>query len=840
MRFSSFGFFVGRETMASINLILLLPLLAAIVHGQRFNSQDACLAMLERVNEPLFMPKCEKGIVFDMPAEYMSPRYQKAGTVLSNRFGEGNRVGVRIPIKKIQMPNFDEFMKFPRLAQFSNFIPMHRNLGAKLIAIFMEMRTVEDFFAVATYLRDRINPNLFVYAFSVAIMHRSDTRNVRLPPVTETFPGKFVDGSVFMRAREESSVLSDASTVNMRATIEIPPDYTATLLEPEHRLAYFREDLGINLHHWHWHLVNPFSGPRDLVQKNRRGELFYYAHQQIIGRYDFERLCNRLPRAARLQNFNEPIPEAYFPKLSTQIASRNWASRPGGLIMRDVNREADQLRVDLADLDRWRSRFLEAVQKGRVEAANGTTINIINDIGIDILGDMMEPSDYSINRPLYGDFHNLLHVAISLIHDPDLRHLETFSVVGEAATAMRDPVFYRIHSLVQEMFNQHKLTLPRYTVEQLDFQGVTVQRVELSTPNVPVNTFQTFWQKSTVDLSRGMDFFPRGPVFARFQHLQHTDFSLNIDVNNAGARRQGLVRVYLAPKNDERNRDMAFVEQRNMFIEIDKFLVDLQPGPNKIVRASRQSTVSIPFDQSFRNLEVGRPADNASANAQDNFNFCGCGWPHHMLIPKGTPEGFPSVLFVMVSNAETDWNPRRNPGSSQCAEASAYCGLRGELYPDRRPMGYPFDRLPRNGAVTLQTFLTGNMRAQDVTIRFNDRIVDNTPNNGERPRTTDVLFPPLQPARGQPARVQTQPGGGQTWPQGGQPQPNWGRPQQPPPRNQNQNFPWGGQSSGGRPPTDFNNLFGGDRNNRGPNPGNGRGNSNPIWFPGQGGNRRWF
>lgn len=67
--------------------------------------------------------------------------------------------------------------------------------------------------------------------------------------------------------------------------IEIPRDYTASDLEVEHRLAYWREDLGINLHHWHWHLVYPFSGPDEVVRKDRRGELFYYMHQQLLARY---------------------------------------------------------------------------------------------------------------------------------------------------------------------------------------------------------------------------------------------------------------------------------------------------------------------------------------------------------------------------------------------------------------------------------------------------------------------------------------------------------------------------------------------------------------------------
>ena len=66
----------------------------------------------------------------------------------------------------------------------------------------------------------------------------------------------------------------------------IPRDYTGTDLDIEHRMAYYREDLGLNLHHWHWHLVYPSDATPELVNKDRRGELFYYLHQQIIARYN--------------------------------------------------------------------------------------------------------------------------------------------------------------------------------------------------------------------------------------------------------------------------------------------------------------------------------------------------------------------------------------------------------------------------------------------------------------------------------------------------------------------------------------------------------------------------
>lgn len=88
------------------------------------------------------------------------------------------------------------------------------------------------------------------------------------------------------------------------------------------------------------------------------------------------------------------------------------------------------------------------------------------------------------------------------------------------------------------------------------------------------NTFQTFWQQSDVDLSRGLDFVPRGNVFARFTHLQHTDFTYNINVsNNTGAQAMGTCRIFMAARNDERGTPMLFRDQRGMMTELDKFTV---------------------------------------------------------------------------------------------------------------------------------------------------------------------------------------------------------------------------------------------------------------------------
>lgn len=75
------------------------------------------------------------------------------------------------------------------------------------------MRTYDDFLSVAVYCRDRVNPNMFIYALSVAILHRPDTKDLPVPPLTEVFPDKYMDSSIFSRAKEEANLVPEGARV---------------------------------------------------------------------------------------------------------------------------------------------------------------------------------------------------------------------------------------------------------------------------------------------------------------------------------------------------------------------------------------------------------------------------------------------------------------------------------------------------------------------------------------------------------------------------------------------------------------------------------------------------
>lgn len=81
------------------------------------------------------------------------------------------------------------------------------------------MRTYDDFLSVSVYCRDRVNPEMFVYALSVAILHRPDTKDLPIPPLSEIFPDKYIDSAIFARAREEANVVPAGSRVQYTCSL---------------------------------------------------------------------------------------------------------------------------------------------------------------------------------------------------------------------------------------------------------------------------------------------------------------------------------------------------------------------------------------------------------------------------------------------------------------------------------------------------------------------------------------------------------------------------------------------------------------------------------------------
>lgn len=74
------------------------------------------------------------------------------------------------------------------------------------INVFVGAKSVEEFQSYCIYAHERVNPYLYIYAASVALLHRPDTRKVPLPSHVCIFPELYVDGTTLSAARTVGNV----------------------------------------------------------------------------------------------------------------------------------------------------------------------------------------------------------------------------------------------------------------------------------------------------------------------------------------------------------------------------------------------------------------------------------------------------------------------------------------------------------------------------------------------------------------------------------------------------------------------------------------------------------
>ncbi|WP_348243260.1 tyrosinase family protein, partial [Salmonella enterica] len=91
------------------------------------------------------------------------------------------------------------------------------------------------------------------------------------------------------------------------------------------------------------------------------------------------------------------------------------------------------------------SRIHDAIGHGYITDKDGKVIDIMNDLGIDKLGNIIESSVYSPNVQYYGVLHNTAHIMLGRQGDPHGKYNMPPGVMEHFETATRDPTFFRLH-----------------------------------------------------------------------------------------------------------------------------------------------------------------------------------------------------------------------------------------------------------------------------------------------------------------------------------------------------------------------------------------------------------
>lgn len=166
--------------------------------------------------EPAFVSKGNTDIQkrFDLPDNFITDNYKEVvSQIVENENTESKTHPTKISVTYFKIPDIQFSKDIGRRDQFSIYIPLHREIACRLTELFVNCETFCDLESLAVYCRDYVNPVLFNYAISIALMHRKDSQDFLIPSASELFPDKFVRGSAFRGLREELQAVPDGSRV---------------------------------------------------------------------------------------------------------------------------------------------------------------------------------------------------------------------------------------------------------------------------------------------------------------------------------------------------------------------------------------------------------------------------------------------------------------------------------------------------------------------------------------------------------------------------------------------------------------------------------------------------
>jgi len=582
---------------------------------------------------------------------------QQDSITLSNLLTECERKGI---------------LSIERFVHANLFDNTQKQYAVDLAEIILSSTTFASVLSIAAAVHDFVNQQLFREALALVILKRDDVGMVL--PMSPEFLPLYLNGTgtQIPGPGQKTEVFMDVSWNE-------PPYQTYATSEEDYNMWYFREDPEINSHHNYWHVV--FG---DGSNVDRRGEFFFYMHRQMLNRYKVDRLTLGLTPIEPLSpdTWEEPIPLGYFPKMRS-ISGQPYEGRADNMPLQDLFNPRRNTTTFVSALSEWYQEIEQAIMNMEFSATNGSIIPLLasqgRDEGITILGDFVEPAR-SLNTGVYGALHNMGHNFIARVSDPRRRHMTSMGVMGNTATSLRDPVFYRWHQFIDDIFSQYKALLPPYTENDLSFPGVEIVTSEVYT-NSKRNVLHTFIEQNEL-LLQGLDFSLNDTVRLRYNRLNHRPFEYKIEVRSR-KRVPAKVRIFLMPSETQH-------DPQPQAIEMDKFLVTLDAGNNVLTRDSTQTPVTGKSQRTL--LELQQAIINGITDT-DLGQFEGCGWPQPLLVPHGTESSASFVMFVMVSQL-LPGDAALSADQDAVAQSSfVYCGLpNGSLIPDSRPMGFPFDR----------------------------------------------------------------------------------------------------------------------------------------------------
>jgi Hemocyanin, all-alpha domain/Hemocyanin, copper containing domain len=156
--------------------------------------------------------------------------------------------------------NFGKYYNYGFLGMNEIFAPFQTEQNEQMLAVFKLFYYAKDwesFYNFMIWARFNINPGMFIQSLSMAVLHRDDFAGIILPAIYELNPYYFFNSHVIASAQK----MKMQGTYKMEKTGDFfsytfPMNYTNYYVDtnPDSKLAYFMEDIGLNAYYYYWNL----------------------------------------------------------------------------------------------------------------------------------------------------------------------------------------------------------------------------------------------------------------------------------------------------------------------------------------------------------------------------------------------------------------------------------------------------------------------------------------------------------------------------------------------------------------------------------------------------------
>src|ERR1044072_4214156 len=243
---------------------------------------------------------------------------------------------------------------------FSAFVDEHMERASELTSEFIKSADEKGLAAaveaISAAQQEEPIAGLVQYALELFLTHHPEARaTLKLKPLEVRHPNLVRSSTA--RAEPVAPLTEAVAEAAPKKKVKKKPVAGAT--PPEDKLNHWREDPLLNEHHEHWHLVYPLrpvgfppGTPKPeggFPLGSRHGELFAYMHQQMLARYDAERVSAGVPRVKAFdtppftdKKFTAKIPEGYDPgplQLFIGPQPDQWyqfRARPADAVLSDI------------------------------------------------------------------------------------------------------------------------------------------------------------------------------------------------------------------------------------------------------------------------------------------------------------------------------------------------------------------------------------------------------------------------------------------------------------------------------------------------------------------------